>query len=252
MDLKAIEETARILIEKKNCVVVSGAGISVPSGIPDFRSKGGLWDRFEPSVYATAEAWEDRPEMVWEMFREVGKMLMEARPNRAHYVIGSLEQRGIVAGVITQNIDGLHQLGGSKNVVEFHGNGRIIYCTRCGRKVDERREVEIMEGSGLPFCEECGGVVRPDVVLFGEPIPMDAIRRSSELISACRILMVVGTSGIVMPAAGLIYQAKQIGAFIVEINLSTTPISSISDISLRGSADKVLEEVEKWVKVCKV
>ena len=243
-----IEEAAALLDREKRCVALTGAGISVPSGIPDFRSEGGLWDIFRPEEYATSEAWNSNPGKVWDMFRAVGRMLLDSPPNPAHIALGELESMGIVDAVVTQNIDGLHQAGGSKNVIEFHGNGRDIVCLQCGRRLSEEEELAILQREGPGTCPSCEGVVRPQVVLFGEPIPSQAMARSMAAVQSCRTLLVIGTSGMVAPASMLPYEARRAGANIVEINLLSTPISSIADISILENVEKALPAIVGKVK----
>jgi NAD-dependent deacetylase len=238
-----IERAAQILARGKRCVALTGSGLSVPSGIPDFRSKGGLWDKFDPETYATSHAWRQNPGRVWDLFREVGKLLLRSEPNPAHTALGRLEELGVVQAVITQNIDGLHQAGGSKNVIEFHGNGRDVYCTACGRRMSEEEEIRMMQSYGLPKCPDCGGNLRPDVVLFGEPVPMEAMVKALAVSSNCRSMMVIGTSGIVAPASSLPFEAKNAGASIVELNISSTTLTSIADVSVFESAADSLPEI---------
>jgi NAD-dependent deacetylase len=239
---------AEILAGERRCVVLTGAGISVPSGIPDFRSAGGLWETFDPEVYATSRAWRSDPGKVWEMFRAVGKMLKAAAPNPAHIALGELESMGLVEAVVTQNIDGLHQAGGSKNVIEFHGNARLITCPHCGWKAAEEDETAMLDSAGLPLCPECREPVRPEVVLFGEPIPMEAMVRAMEAAAGCRSMLVVGTSGIVAPASSLPFEAKRGGAAVIEINLASTMLTSIADISVQGSAEIILPRIVEVLK----
>jgi len=232
-----IETIARIIAEEQPCVALTGAGISVPSGIPDFRSRGGLWEKFDPETYATASAWRRSPGKVWDMFRDVGNLLVASRPNAAHLALGELEAMGLVKAVITQNIDGLHQAGGSTSVIELHGNGRVIVCERCGRRLTEEEELAILAAPGLPTCAADGGTVRPDVVLFGEPIPEEALRVAFSLAGACRSMLVVGTSGMVIPASTLPCEARRRGAKIIEVNLQSTALTPISHLSLFDSVD---------------
>ncbi|MFH1437421.1 MAG: NAD-dependent deacylase [Pseudomonadota bacterium] len=243
-----IEEAAALLKREKKCVALTGAGISVPSGIPDFRSEGGLWDIFRPEEYATAEAWNSNPGKVWDMFRVVGKMLLDSPPNPAHAALGELESMGIVDAVVTQNIDGLHQAGGSKNVIEFHGNGRDIVCTKCGRRLSQEEELAILQREGPGTCPSCEGIARPQVVLFGEPIPTRAMAQSLAAVQNCRTLLVIGTSGMVAPASMLPYEARRAGANVIEINLASTPVSSIADISILESVEKALPAIVSKIR----
>lgn len=242
-----IDKAADILVKDGKCVALTGAGISVPSGIPDFRSAGGLWEQFNPEEYATSIAWNMDPEKVWYLFRAVAKMLMESKPNPGHVALGELEKMGILEAVITQNIDMLHQAGGSRNVVEFHGNGRDVYCTGCGRRFTGEEEIKFMQTTGLPECPDCGGNVRPDVVLFGEPIPTEAMIKAFTLTGGCKSMMVVGTSGMTAPASSLPFEAVKRGAKIIEINLSSTHVSSIADVSIFESVETALPGIVRSI-----
>ena len=243
---REIERAAEIMV-KGGCVVLTGAGISVHSGIPDFRSKGGLWEQFDPMEYATAQAWRSNPDKVWQLFRATGKMMLESRQNAAHEVLARLEKRGWIDAVVTQNIDGLHQAAGSRRVIEFHGNAVNIYCTSCGRSVQRSEALRFLEGESTPACGDCGGPVRPSVVLFGEAIPQDALREAAELASTCRCMLVVGTSGIVAPASLLPLEASAHGAPIIEVNPETTELTARSDVVLSDRAEEVLPRLENKI-----
>jgi len=242
-----IARAAGILVDG-GCVVLTGAGISVHSGIPDFRSKGGLWERFDPMEYATAQAWRSDPDKVWQLFRATGKMMLESRQNEAHEALARLEQRGWVDAIVTQNIDGLHQAAGSRRVIEFHGNAVNIYCTSCGRTVERTEALEMIQAEAAPRCAECGGPVRPSVVLFGEAIPQDALREAAELASTCRSMLVVGTSAVVAPASLLPLEASAQGAPIIEVNPETTELTARADVVLRGRAEEVLPLLEREIR----
>ena len=197
---KALEQAAGMLRRAGSVVALTGAGVSVASGIPDFRSPGGLWERHDPMTVATAEALVRRPDRVWAFLREVLGMVDAARPNPAHFALAQLEAAGRLSGIITQNIDGLHQAAGSRNVVEYHGGLGHFACMGCGRDHDPVL-ARGLAPEALPWhCEACGGVVRPDIVFFGEAIPLDALRKSGQLALAADVIVVVGTSGEVAPA----------------------------------------------------
>jgi NAD-dependent deacetylase len=222
------------------CVVLTGAGISVASGIPHFRAEGGLWDRYDPMEYATAMAWRSDPVKVWKLFREMGAVILRARPNPAHLALAEMERKGWVEAVVTQNIDGLHQAAGSRNVIEFHGNSVDIYCESCGRTFEKAESLAFLEGAGAVLCPECEGNVRPSVVLFGEPIPQDALRVSATVAASCRTMIVVGTSAVVAPASLLPMEAASHGATIVEVNPEETELTARADVVLRGPAEEVV------------
>ncbi|MCP5054130.1 MAG: NAD-dependent deacylase, partial [bacterium] len=210
-----IREAARVIAKNKFCVVLTGAGISVESGIPAFRSKGGLWDKYDPAVYASIDVFRVDPSKYWtirgDFIREYGRY----KPNNGHLALAELEEMGIVRCVITQNIDGLHRAAGSKEVIEIHGSLREINCLKCGKQYIAPKVPD-----GLPpYCEVCGGVLKPNTVLFGEQLPEGALGRSQLQAASCGVMLVVGTSANVYPAASLPGVAKQNGAPVIEVNL---------------------------------
>lgn len=230
-----IEEAAQ-LVARGRVVALTGAGISVESGIPDFRSRGGLWARFPPEEYATIQAFRRNPAKVWNMLYEMESILERARPNPGHTALADLERRGLLKGVITQNIDGLHQEAGSVNVVEFHGSHRTLSCLDCGRSYGREEALK----SRPPACG-CGFTLKPDVIFFGEMIPMRALAESKNLADASRVMLVVGTSAEVAPASQMPLIAKRCGATIIEINLETTGLThSVTDLFIKGEAGKIL------------
>lgn len=233
------EEAASLVAGARKAVAFTGAGISVPSGIPDFRSPGGLWSRFDPMEVASIQALATNPRGVWEFLLDAHKMFRSAEPNPAHTALASMERDGIIAGVITQNIDRLHQRAGSANVVEFHGSSAEYYCRKC-RLGYEADRIEELAAQALPVTCDCGGVVRPTVVFFGEGIPAAAQRGSEELLSGCDCIVIVGTSGDVAPANQLPHMVKARGGAVVEVNLGRTAYASLSDVRIDAPAEKVL------------
>ena len=235
-----LRRAARLIASRRQVVVLTGAGISVESGIPDFRSEEGLWTRYDPYEYATIEAFERDPAKVWRMLREMEEVVGVARPNPAHHAVALLEQAGIVEGVITQNIDGLHQAAGSRRVVEFHGSHRSLTCLACGVRYSR----EDARARGMPPPCDCGTLLKPDVVFFGEQIPGEALEESHRLAGRCRVMLVVGTSAEVAPASHMPWLAKRNGAAVVEVNISPSAIThSLTDIFLEGPAGAVLEDL---------
>ncbi|MBW2107801.1 MAG: NAD-dependent deacylase [Deltaproteobacteria bacterium] len=227
-----LKQAAQILYASKHNVVLTGAGISVESGIPDFRSPGGLWERYDIMEYGTISAFRSDPEKVWKMLSEMEDVVRKARPNAAHKALAQLERWGVLDVVITQNIDGLHQDAGSGNVIEFHGNSKTLTCLWCHRRygIDEVGE------TCSPRCE-CGRYLKPDVVLFGEAIPADALNRSFGAASSCGALLVIGTSAQVAPASTIPVVAKRAGAVVIEINLAPSLLTSqTTDVFLQGRA----------------
>lgn len=235
--LRQIDRLAQALVRWRHGVALTGAGLSVDSGIPDFRSPGGLWERFDPLEYATIDAFREDPERVWRMLVELDQLLGAARPNPGHLALARLEERGLLDGIVTQNVDNLHQAAGSKTVVEFHGNGRRLCCLRCRRSV----EADQARGLGMPpRCPACQNVLKPDVVFFGEAIPDHAMQASLELLRSCKVMIVVATSGTVAPASLMPMIAKQQGAFVAEINLGPTELSAACDVTVHASASESL------------
>ncbi len=217
-------------------VVLTGAGISAESGVPTFRGKGGLWRRYDPKDLATPEAFERDPKLVWEWYDWRRGLIAKAEPSEAHKILAKLEKEKDL-WVITQNVDGLHQRAGSKRVVELHGNIWRVRCVRCGvRYYDHRVPLEEIP----PRCKECGGLLRPDVVWFGEALPQEALERAYELSLSAEIFLAVGTSAQVYPAAELPLIAKRSGAKLVEINPEETPLTPHADVSIRTGASEGL------------
>lgn len=234
-----INEAVQVLYQSKNTIALTGAGISVESGIPDFRSTGGLWSIYDPSDYATIDAFLNNPEKVWNMLRDMDKLVSQAKPNRAHIGMGHLERMGYLKCIITQNVDNLHQAGGARNVIEYHGNQNTLLCLSCGKRytMDEKRK------EYTPRCE-CGRILKPDVIMFGEAIPQTALYGSMQMANSAQALMVVGTSAVVSPANSIPILAKKNGAKIIEINKESTHLTSrLTDIFLQGDAGDIIEKI---------
>jgi NAD-dependent deacetylase len=235
-------ELAGLIRRHPRVVALTGAGISVESGIPDFRSAGGLWSRFDPAEYAHIRAFRTNPAKVWAMLKEMDAVITRARPNPAHHALAELEARGFLTGIITQNVDNLHQAAGSKRVVEYHGNALIFVCDTCRG----RHPRESLDFSQTPLYCLCGGLIRPDVVFFGEAIPPAAQAQAEELAQHCDLMIVIGTSGEVAPASYIPAIAKEWRALIVEVNLEPTRLTySLAHHFLPGSAGVTLPMVMK-------
>ncbi|MHC4778346.1 MAG: SIR2 family NAD-dependent protein deacylase [Planctomycetota bacterium] len=218
---KDFEDGAAILSRAARVVAFSGAGISVESGIPDFRSPGGLWSRYPPHEYATLDAFLSDPLKVWRLFREMGALILPARPNPAHIALGRLEKAGRLAGVVTQNIDGLHQAGGSERVIELHGDHSSLHCIVC--ETNHPYPEEINRSEEMPRCPHCMGPLKPNVVLFGEGVR--GLEDTARLIQGCDLLLVLGTSAQVYPAAGIPAAVKSEGGMVIEFNLEPTALT---------------------------
>jgi len=226
-------------LKDNEVVVLTGAGISADSGIPTFRGKDGLWNKYKPEELATPEAFRRNPKLVWEWYMWRMEKVFNAKPNKAHLAIAKLEEKGIVKAVITQNVDNLHERAGSKNVIHLHGRIDEARCEVCGRVI--RFEKPIKE---IPFC--CT-MMRPNVVWFGEALPEDALRKSIELVEKYDVL-VVGTSGVVQPAASLPIIAKKVGNRVAEVNVEESALTPIADIFVKGRASEVFGEVLRIIE----
>jgi NAD-dependent deacetylase len=236
-----IRRAAKDLSSAKNVAALTGAGISVESGIPPFRGKGGLWERFDPMEFAHIDVFMRDPVKVWKILvKEFKEPLDRAKPNDGHKGLAKLEAQGKLKTIITQNIDGLHQAAGNTDVIEYHGTFAWQRCMNCHKKY-ETRKVDI---SQIPPRCECGGILRPDIIFLDEMIPAEARRRSRQAAADCDLMLVVGTSAIVQPAAMIPVIAKDNGAKIVEINPERTPLTNkISDYLIMGGAGEVLNGI---------
>ena len=236
-----VKKVSEDILRSGKTIALTGAGISVESGIPDFRSAGGLWSRFDPMEYAHISAFMDNPEKVWLMLKEMTALVLEALPNPAHVALAEMEQLGLLSSVITQNVDGLHQRAGSSRVIEFHGSNQWLVCLRC----HYRGDAALMDPEcGPPRCPECDAILKPDVVFFGEAIPGFAQARAFEEAQTCELVLVVGTSAVVYPAADIPIVAKEHGAKIVEINMEPTSLTDdVSDYLIQGAAGGILPQI---------
>lgn len=235
-----VDSAVRILKNAKRLFVLTGAGISAESGIPTFRGKDGLWKNYSATDLATPEAFNRNPELVWEWYMWRQDIISKAVPNPAHYALVDLENHYESFLLLTQNVDNLHQRAGSKNVLELHGNIFRTRCLKCGR-IDNIGNARFER---LPYCK-CGGLLRPDVVWFGESIPQDVWQKSMEFLSSADAAIICGTSGVVWPAAAIPEIAGNYGVKTIEINLESTPITPVVDISILSPAGKALPEIVK-------
>jgi NAD-dependent deacetylase len=220
----------------RSVTVLTGAGISADSGVPTFRGTDGLWKNFRAEDLATPEAFQRDPRLVWEWYNWRRELIATKRPNPAHDAVAQMEQRFDRFWLITQNVDGLHRDAGSRKLSEIHGNIWMVRCTQC-RLVVENRDLPIAD---LPHCAACGGLLRPHIVWFGESLAEEDLRRSGTALRSSDLCLIIGTSGLVYPAAGFASMAKQAGAFVVEINLDSTAHTDMVDASLQGRAKDVV------------
>jgi len=237
-----VERSIDLLSSARYAVALSGAGISTASGIPDFRSPGsGLWDKVGPFVVASIYGFRLRPTAFYDWLRPLAAKFQAARPNPAHIALARLEEMGRLKVVITQNVDGLHQMAGSRRVVELHGDARHATCTKCGRQLPTDRFMQdFIEEGEVPRCPDCGGVMKPNVVLFGEMLPVRALLEAQAEAEACDLMLVVGSSLLVAPASDLPLTARRLGAEIVFINLLPTPMDSYASVVIRGDVVETL------------
>jgi NAD-dependent deacetylase len=238
-----VSALAQLIAARQPCVVLTGAGVSTESGIPDFRSRTGLWAQFDPAEYASLPAFRADPEKVWRFYKPRIAMLTEAEPNAAHRALAALERAGFVEAVVTQNIDVLHERAGSREVVEVHGSIRTASCPRCARSHARERVLEKLEREDAPACDECGAILKPDVVFFGELLPVEAIERATELARRARLLLVVGSALEVYPVAGLPEETLGAGGAIAIVNKGPTPYDSRAELKVEGSAGEILAAV---------
>jgi NAD-dependent deacetylase len=224
----------------RSVAILTGAGISAESGVPTFRGEGGLWHSYRAEELATPRAFQRDPGLVWEWYDWRRGLMGGCAPNEAHRTLVDMEPRFDEFTLITQNVDGLHALAGSRNVVELHGNIWGLRCTAGCRPDWTDRTVPLAEIP--PHCPSCGALARPDVVWFGESLLADALDKAFDAVQRCQLMLVVGTSAVVNPAASLPLMARQAGAYLVEINPQPTPLSDLVDESIRGPAAIALPE----------
>ncbi len=229
-------------VEKaRHLVVFTGAGISAESGISTYRGDDGIWDRYDPKKFADIDQFLADSTYYWNFFREVRyPMIAKARPNAAHFALADLERKGALRAVITQNIDGLHQMAGSDRVLELHGNTRRIDCLKCGHRHTMDAIFELLDQQLPPRCVRCAGAVKPDVVFFGEALPADVLQAAVDQSRTCDLFVVVGSSLVVHPAAALPAMARQNGARLVIINKDPTPLDSLAVKVFRHPAAALL------------
>ena len=236
-----IKRAARDLATAKSVAALTGAGISVESSIPPFRGKGGLWEKIDPMEFAHIDAFMRDPAKVWQvLIKEMKEIIDAARPNPAHTSLVKLEQAGKMGTIITQNVDGLHQMAGSTDVIEFHGNFAWQRCITC----DHRVETAKVDMSEIPPRCNCGGIFRPECIFFGEMIPPEHLARSQMVASRCDVMLVMGTSATVQPASYIPVISKESGATVIEINPERTPLTgTVSDYLIMGKAGEVASRI---------
>jgi NAD-dependent deacetylase len=235
-----VAHLAHLLRERRPAVVLTGAGISTESGIPDFRSPTGIWTRYDPQEYATIEAFRSDPVKVWEFYALRFRALTQAEPNAGHLALTELERTGHVRAVVTQNIDMLHERAGSRDVVEVHGSIRTSSCARCGARYGVDEVLGLLERGPAPDCTKCGEVLKPDVVFFGEPLPEAAIDRAYELARSTRLLLVVGSGLEVWPVSQLPEETRAGGGTVAIVNKGPTSFDDRAAVKIEGGAGETL------------
>jgi NAD-dependent deacetylase len=245
-----ITQIATKIREGGHNVVFTGAGISTESGIPDYRSQGGIWDKFRPVYFDDFMSSQDARQEYWHRWVELYQGIVRAQPNPAHLALAKLHQNGLLRAVVTQNVDGLHQQSGlpDDKIIELHGNTCRIRCMSC-RRVSPTKDVQqrLTAGDPAPECE-CGGYLKPDTISFGQAMPVAEVEKAAALSRECDFFMVVGSTLLVQPAAHMPFYAKNNGAFLAIINLSETPCDEMCDVLIREKAGVVLQEIVAAVK----
>ena len=236
-----VERLAELLGRSRLAVALTGAGVSVPSGIPDFRTpETGLWAKVDPMEVAHISVFEREPERFWSYYRPRFQALGDKEPNRAHEALAELERRGLIEGVITQNIDRLHRAAGSENVIEVHGSIETSSCMECGRSFGLDEVDGLFDQHGIAICTACSGPVKPDVVLFGELLPEEAIGRATELAEGADLMLCVGSSLAVHPVAGLPQLTLSHGGSLAIVTKGETPYDGDAELKLEGEVDEEL------------
>jgi NAD-dependent deacetylase len=235
-----VRALAALVRERQPCVVLTGAGISTESGIPDFRSPSGIWAQYDPMEYATIDAFRRDPVKVWEFYALRFEVLTRAEPNAGHLALAELERRGLVTAVVTQNIDGLHERAGSLDVVEVHGSIRTASCLECDAQAPLDAVVAALRAAPAPPCPRCGAILKPDVVMFGELLPVEAIDRATELARRAGLLLVVGSALEVYPVAGLPEETTSSGGALAIVNRGSTPFDRLASIRIDAGAGETL------------
>jgi NAD-dependent deacetylase len=240
-----LEKAAELIKNSKHLTAFTGAGISVESGIPSYRGEGGMWTKYDTKAIEINYFYK-YPELSWKVIRQIFyDYFGKSKPNPAHYVLAEFENRGILKAVITQNIDNLHHEAGNTTIYEFHGNSKVLSCIKCQKKMEIKKvNLDVLP----PKCDFCDGILKPDFIFFGEGIPESAYKNSFAEAEKADVFLLIGTTGLVQPAALIPYKAKQNGAKIIEINPEKTVFSDeICDIFLKGKAGEVLTQLKEKI-----
>jgi NAD-dependent deacetylase len=243
-----VDDAAELLSTARRGLALTGAGVSAESGIPTFRGDGGLWTKYDPVKVASIDYFMSDPSAYWKVSKDRGRVALAARPNPGHHALAALEAGGHLVAVATQNTDGLHQDSGSRRVIELHGSGRTVQCLDCGNR-EPRSEVQArLEVEMPPRCSVCGGIfLKPTVVLFGEPMPHAAVQEAFALAREADVMLVVGSSLVVYPAADIPVAAVRSGASLIVINAEPTPVDEFAAVVIRGKSGEVLPEIIRLI-----
>lgn len=232
------------LRKSEHVAALTGAGVSQESGLRTFRdAQTGLWAQYKPTDLASPEAFQRDPKLVWDWYAWRREALKGVRPNPGHYALAEMAQRIADFTLITQNVDGLHRMAGNEDVIELHGNIQKVRCSDCGHFPDLWEE----GGQEVPRCQFCGGLLRPDVVWFGEALPRSELEAAVQAARGCQVFLSIGTSGVVQPAASLGFAARNRGAVVVEINAEPTPLTPKTDFALHGKSGEILPALVRAV-----
>jgi NAD-dependent deacetylase len=250
MSDEAIIQAAQMIMSSTSTVVLTGAGVSTKSGIPDFRSPDGLWSKVDPAKFASVSGFLRDPKGWWETALDLAPTLMNAKPNSAHKMLAKLEKMGFIDCIVTQNVDGLHQRAGSKNVLEVHGSLFSATCTVCLERVDRKYLERAIKKRQIPvMCPTCGGLIKLDTVFFGEPLPQTVLREAVNSTRKSQLLLAIGSYLVVYPIATLPTIAKQSGAGLIIINLEPTPYDTVADLVFHAEAGETLTEIVNTIQL---
>lgn len=246
--MSAIKAAAEILLSSQSAFAFTGAGVSAESGIQTFRGEGGLWTKYDPVKVSSINSFMANPAAYWQVSKERGRTALAARPNPGHFALASLEAAQRLTAIVTQNTDGLHQDSGSKHVIELHGSGRIVLCLECGQREPRAEVQQRLDFEMPPRCRNCGGaLLKPTVVLFGEPMPREAVEEAFAVARRADAVLVVGSSLVVYPAADIPRVAVESGARMVVINAEPTPFDGLAEVVIHGRSGEVLPEIAAFM-----
>ena len=243
-----IDRAADLLGSARHGLAITGAGVSAESGIPTFRGVGGLWTMYDPVKVSSIESFLADPTSYWQVSKERGRIALAAKPNPGHVALAELEARGALKAIVTQNTDGLHQDAGSRRVIELHGSGRTVACMECGRREPRAEVQERLDAEMPPRCRSCGStLLKPTVVLFGEPMPAAAVQEAYDLAERTDVVLIVGSSLVVYPAADVPLAALRAGARMIVVNAEPTPFDRFANVVIHGRSGEVLPEIVRLI-----